>query len=75
MFLYRDEKFMLPEPDSKLKRGDEVMIITHSWNIEKPHERWRACAPVPGVKARSPAPVRTPARRVRNTHSDSFGLS
>jgi len=42
MFLYRDEKFMLPEPDSKLKRGDEVMIVTHSRNIEKLHERWRA---------------------------------
>jgi trk system potassium uptake protein TrkA len=42
MFLYRDEKFMLPEPDSKLRRGDEVMIITHSRNIEKLHERWRA---------------------------------
>ena len=39
---YRDEKFMLPEPDRKLKRGDEVMIITHSRNIEKLHERWRA---------------------------------
>lgn len=40
MFLYRDEKFMLPEPDSRLKRGDEVMIITHSRNIEKLHQRW-----------------------------------
>lgn len=42
MFLYRDEKFMLPEPDSRLKRGDEVMIITHSRNIETLHERWSA---------------------------------
>ena len=40
MFLYRDEKFMLPEPDSRLKRGDEVMVITHSRNIEKLHQRW-----------------------------------
>ncbi len=40
MFFYRDERFTLPEPDSKLKRGDEVMIITHSRNIEKLHERW-----------------------------------
>ncbi|MHB1215188.1 MAG: potassium channel family protein [Thiobacillus sp.] len=40
MFLYRNEKFMLPEPDSTLKQGDEVMIVTHSKNIEKLHERW-----------------------------------
>jgi trk system potassium uptake protein TrkA len=42
MFLYRDEKFTLPEPDSTLRRGDEVMIITHSRNIEKLHQRWSA---------------------------------
>lgn len=40
MFFYRDEKFTLPEPDSTLKQGDEVMIVTHSKNIEKLHERW-----------------------------------
>lgn len=42
MFLYRDEKFMLPEPESTFKRGDEVMIITHSRNIEKLDQRWSA---------------------------------
>jgi len=46
MFYYRDEKFTLPEPDSKLKRGDEVMLITHSRNIGKPHQRWSARAPL-----------------------------
>lgn len=40
MFCYRDEKFTLPEPDSKLKKGDEVMIITHSKNIKELHDRW-----------------------------------
>ena len=42
MFLYRDEKFMLPEADSRLRRGDEVMVITHSRNIEKLHQRLSA---------------------------------
>jgi trk system potassium uptake protein TrkA len=42
MFLYRNEKFTLPEPDEKLKKGDEVMIITHSKNIKELHERWSA---------------------------------
>lgn len=41
MFFYRNEKFTLPEPDHKLKKGDEVMIITHSKNIESLHKRWR----------------------------------
>lgn len=42
MFFYRDEKFTLPAPDSRLRRGDEVMIITHSRNIGTLHERWSA---------------------------------
>lgn len=42
MFFYRNERFTLPEPDSKLRRGDEVMIITHSKNIEELHKRWRS---------------------------------
>lgn len=40
MFFYRDERFTLPEPDTKLKRGDEVMIVTHSRNIDELHARW-----------------------------------
>lgn len=42
MFFYRDEKFTWPEPDSTLKKGDEVMIVTHSKNIQELHERWSA---------------------------------
>ena len=42
MFFYRDEKFTLPEPDTSLRRGDEVMIITHSRNLETLHKRWGA---------------------------------
>ncbi|HRP24786.1 MAG TPA: TrkA family potassium uptake protein [Thauera sp.] len=41
MFFYRDERFTLPEPDSMLKRGDEVMIVTHSRNLEALRARWR----------------------------------
>jgi trk system potassium uptake protein len=42
MFFYRDEKFTLPQLDSKLKRGDEVMLITHSRNTGKLQQRWGA---------------------------------
>lgn len=41
MFFYRDERFTLPESDSRLERGDEVMIVTHSRNLEALRARWR----------------------------------
>lgn len=41
MFFYRDDEFVLPQPDTRLRRGDEVMIVTHSRNIKALHERWR----------------------------------
>ncbi len=37
---YRDEHFHLSEPDSKLKKDDEVVILTHSRNLEELRERW-----------------------------------
>jgi len=40
MFWYRDEKFILPEPDSKLSKGDEVVIISHSEAIPELTTRW-----------------------------------
>lgn len=40
MFLYRDDRFKLPQPDTKLKKGDEVAVITDSNNLDKLHERW-----------------------------------
>jgi trk system potassium uptake protein len=40
MFLYRDDRFKLPESDTKLKKGDEVAVITHSNNLDKLSERW-----------------------------------
>lgn len=38
--LYRRERFMLPEADSTLRPGDEVVLITHSRHVEELHERW-----------------------------------
>lgn len=40
MCLYRQDRFMLPQDDTKLKPGDEVVLITHSRNIPELHERW-----------------------------------
>ena len=41
MFWYRDEKFILPEADSKLSKGDEVVIIAHSDALPELTSRWR----------------------------------
>lgn len=40
MCVYRKEHFLLPEDDTKLKVGDEVVVITHSKNVQELHERW-----------------------------------
>jgi len=40
--LYRDDKFMLPQEQTALKAGDEVVILTHSKNLQALHERWSA---------------------------------
>ncbi len=40
MFFYRDEQFTLPAPDTRLRRGDEVMVVTHRRNLEALHARW-----------------------------------
>lgn len=38
--LYRDDKFILPDEQTKLKTGDEVVIITHRRNLAKLADRW-----------------------------------
>jgi trk system potassium uptake protein TrkA len=38
--IYRDEKFLLPEDDDRLKPGDEVVLITHSRHLAALAERW-----------------------------------
>lgn len=40
--LYRGEKFIYPEVDSKLEAGDEVVVLTHSRNLAKLQQRWGA---------------------------------
>lgn len=38
--LYRDGKFRLPDADTRLQRGDEVIVLTHSRNLAKLQQRW-----------------------------------
>lgn len=40
--IYRDEKFLLPEDDARLKTGDEVVLVTHVRNLPALAERWSA---------------------------------
>lgn len=37
---YRQDEFNLAGPESKLKEGDEVVILTHSNSLETLQERW-----------------------------------
>ena len=38
--LYRDGHFLLPEEDTALKSGDEVVILLHSKHLPEVAERW-----------------------------------
>ena len=38
--LYRDSKFIVPLEDTAIKRGDEVVIVTHQRNLKELKERW-----------------------------------
>lgn len=40
MFLYRDDQFTLPEPDTQLQEEDEVVIVTHRKDLDALRERW-----------------------------------
>jgi trk system potassium uptake protein TrkA len=40
MFLYRKEKFILPDADTALHKDDEVVIIVHSKVLSELEERW-----------------------------------
>lgn len=39
-FLYRNEKFILADADTALKKGDEVVVIAHSKVLPELEERW-----------------------------------
>lgn len=45
--LYRKDRWLLPEDDTVLESGDEVVIITAAKNIEALSERWSGAARSP----------------------------
>jgi trk system potassium uptake protein TrkA len=45
---YRDDELRIAEETSRLKKGDEVVIITHGSNIEALKEQWSADRYKPG---------------------------
>lgn len=38
--LYRNNKFLLPDQDTRLDPNDEVVVITHSKNLKALNDRW-----------------------------------
>jgi trk system potassium uptake protein TrkA len=40
VFYYRDKKFHFADNDTKLHKGDEIVILTHSKNLPDFNERW-----------------------------------
>jgi len=40
IYFYRDGEFIIADSKTKLKEGDEVIILTHSENIKTLRERW-----------------------------------
>jgi len=40
IFYYRDNKFNFADNDTKLCKGDEIVILTHSKNLPSFNERW-----------------------------------
>jgi trk system potassium uptake protein TrkA len=40
MFLYRDDKLVLPEADTALREGDEVLLISHAKVVPELQARW-----------------------------------
>ena len=38
--LYRGDKFIIPQPDTKIAKGDEGVLITHSRNLPDLRKRW-----------------------------------
>lgn len=38
--IYREDKFIVPDDKTKLKAGDEVVVITHRKNLSELEQRW-----------------------------------
>ena len=43
--LYRDGSFLIPDEDTKLRQGDEVVVVTHRKHLEALRERWTPAEP------------------------------
>lgn len=43
--LYRDGSFLIPDEDTKLRQGDEVVVVTHRKHLEALRERWAPAEP------------------------------
>lgn len=39
--LYRDDELVFPREDTKLREGDEVVVLTHSRHLAELRERWQ----------------------------------
>ncbi|TVM15035.1 TrkA family potassium uptake protein [Oceanidesulfovibrio indonesiensis] len=38
--LYREQEFILTDDSTKIRKDDEVVVLTHSKNMDALHERW-----------------------------------
>jgi trk system potassium uptake protein TrkA len=45
IIIYREENFILPGAEDKIRDGDEVVIITHRKNLQELKERWNSTSP------------------------------
>ena len=45
--VYRNDKFLVPHEDDKLKANDEILVITHRDNLAALKERWLSPAQPP----------------------------
>lgn len=46
--LYRDGAFLIPDADTELCKGDEVVVVTHRKHLEALRERWASPEPEAG---------------------------
>lgn len=42
--LYRDDEFILTDDDTKLKKGDEIVVLTQRGKVDELLERWKLTA-------------------------------
>jgi trk system potassium uptake protein TrkA len=41
IFYYRDEQFHFVDSDTRFKKGDEIVVLTHSEHLSELNERWQ----------------------------------